>query len=188
MAERVSGDPADRNLWDAVLSSPAMAIRIIEIHPAPEPGELNTEWFILENQGQRPFSTRGCNLFVHKKQRASATSTRRKSSKKNRGKRAKKTNLGTIDPGFSIGPGEQVRVTTGNPGRKAHGKMPEDDMRGYSLFLNESVLRGPGSVLTLSLRSLRVTRATFDPDTANGIASEANASASAAPETDATTD
>lgn len=129
-----------------------MAIRIIEIHPADPPEALNTEWFILENQGTRPFSTRGCNLLVRKKGGA------------------KKTNLGTMDPGFSLAPGEKKRVTTGHPGRKSHGKAPEDGLDNYSLFLNESILRGPGSVLTVSLRSLPVAKAVFDPDTESGVA------------------
>ncbi len=134
-----------------MVNSRAMAIRIVEIHPPETPETLNTEWFILENQGNRPFITRNCNLIV-----------RKRGSKK-------KTQLGTIDPGFTIGPGEKVRVITGNPGRKAHGKAPEDDIRIYNLFLNESILRGPGSILTLSLRSLPVAKATFDPDAASGV-------------------
>lgn len=138
-----------------------MAIRIIEIHPADEPEALNTEWLILENTGTLPFSTRGCSLFVHK--RSSSAPTRSKKKGKKTGKRPKKTNLGTMEPGFTLAPGDKVRVATGNPGRKAHGKAPDDDMRVYNLFLNDSILRGPGSILTLALRSLPVTRAMFDP-------------------------
>jgi hypothetical protein len=128
-----------------------MAIRIVEIHPADEPEALNTEWFILENQGEKPFSTRTCSLQV-----------RRKGSKK-------KTQLGTIDPGFILASGERMRVTTGHPGRKAHGKPPDDGVPFYSLFLNESILRGPGCVVTLALRSLPVAQATFDPDSEHGV-------------------
>lgn len=150
-----------------MVSCPAMAIRIIEIHPADEPEALNTEWLVLENQGQRPFSTRGCSLLVHK---GNNTATARKKKSKKGARRPKKTNLGTIDPGFTIAPGEKVRVATGNPGRKAHGKSPDDDIRLYNLFLNESILRGPGSTLTLTLRSLPVTKATYDPDAEHGVA------------------
>lgn len=131
-----------------------MAIRIVEIHPAEEPEALNTEWLIFENQGQRPFSTRTCTLSVRKKGHA------------------KKVLLGTIDPGFTLQPGEKIRVTTGTPGRKAHGKTPEDGITVYSLFLNESVLRGPGCVLTLALRGLPVTSATYDPDAPGGVAAK----------------
>jgi hypothetical protein len=129
-----------------------MAIRIIEIHPADPPETLNREWFVLENQGEKPFSTRGCTLSV----------ARKGSPKKNV--------LGTIDPGFVIGPGEKVRVITGHPGRKAHGEMPEaGGVTQYNLLLNESVLRGPGSTLTLALRSLPVTKATYEPEAAGGV-------------------
>lgn len=131
-----------------------MAIRIIEIHPADPPETLNREWFVLENQGEKPFSTRGCTLTV----------TRKGSPKK--------TLLGTIDPGFVIGPGEKVRVITGHPGRKAHGDMPEpasDHVTQYNLMLNESVLRGPGSTLMLALRSLPVTKGTYEPESAGGV-------------------
>ncbi|ACY17987.1 hypothetical protein [Haliangium ochraceum] len=128
-----------------------MAIRIIEIHPADEPEALNQEWFVLENQGEKPFSTRNCTLSVGRKgQRKSA-------------------HLGTIDPGFVISPGEKVRVLTGHPSRKAHGKPPEDEVKQYSLFLNSSVLRGAGSVLTLALRSLPVAKAAYDPDAESGV-------------------
>lgn len=145
-----------------------MAIRIIEIHPADEPEALNTEWLVLENTGTLPFSTRGCSLFVHK--RSSGAPTRSKKKGKKTGQRPKKTNLGTMDPGFTMAPGDKVRVATGNPGRKAHGKAPEEDMRVYNLFLNESILRGPGSILTLTLRSLPVTKAMFDPSAEHGVA------------------
>ena len=129
----------------------AMAIRIVEIHPADEDGALNTEWFVLLNDGQRPFMTRNCTLTVSMK-----------------GKK-KRTQLGTIDPGFTLSPGGKVRVITGNPGRKAHGKAPEDDLENYNLFLNESVLRGTGTVLTLALRSLPITKATYDPSAEGGV-------------------
>jgi hypothetical protein len=131
-----------------------MAIRIVEIHPADEPEALNTEWFILENQGEKPFSTRSCSLLV-----------RRKGNKK-------KAQLGTLDPGFILSPGERMRVTTGHPGRKAHGKPPDDGVPLYSLFLNESILRGPGCVVTLALRSLPVAQATYDPEGERGVAAK----------------
>lgn len=135
-----------------------MAIRIVEIHPADQPEALNTEWLIVENDGEKPFSTRNCNLVV-----------RRKGSKK-------KVQLGTIDPGFILGPGDRMRVTTGNPGRKAHGKPPEDGVPQYSLFLNESILRGAGCVITLALRSLPVAKAIYDPDAERGVLAKADKS------------
>ena len=129
-----------------------MAIRIVKIHPADNPEALNTEWFILENDGQKPFMTRNCTLTVSMK-----------------GKK-KRTQLGTMDPGFTLAPGQKMRVITGNPGRKAHGKAPEDDVDNYNLFLNAPVLRGAGTVLTLALRSLPITKATYDPEVETGVA------------------
>ena len=128
-----------------------MAIRIITIHPADPADALNSEWFVLENTGDKPFSTRGCTLSVSRKGQA------------------KKAALGTIDPGFVIGPKEKVRIITGHPGRKAHGELPAEDIKQYNLFLNESVLRGPGCTLTLALRSLPVTKGTYDPESENGV-------------------
>ncbi len=117
-----------------------MAIRISEIHPAESPKALNTEWFIIENIGDKPFSTKNCVISV---------------SPPNSKKR---TDLVTLDPGFLLSPGEKVRVVTGNPGRKAHGAPPKDDIRGYNLFLNSSALRGAGSTITFSLRSLMLAK------------------------------
>jgi hypothetical protein len=129
-----------------------MAIRITQIHPAEAPDALNTEWFLLANDGERPFNTRNCVLAVGRK-----------------GSRKRKE-LGTIDPGFVLAPGDTMRVITGNPGRKSHGKPPEDEVRNYHLFLGEEVLRGAGTVLTLTLRSLPVTSVTFDPEVEGCVA------------------
>ncbi|WP_428262639.1 hypothetical protein [Haliangium sp.] len=129
-----------------------MALHIVEIHPAADADALNNEWFVVENRGDKPFSTRNCTLSVGR-----------------RGKR-KKTQLGQIDPGFVIGPGEKVRVVTGHPGRKSHGPMPDDDMNNYSLFLGAPVLRGgAGTELILALRSLPLAKAIFDPDATGGV-------------------
>ncbi len=130
-----------------------MAIRIIEIHPADDPKSLNTEWFVLENAGDKPFSTRNCTLGV------------------SRGGK-KRVDLGTLDPGFTLAPGDKVRVITGSPGKKAHGKAPEDGVTNYSLFLNAPVLRGPGTVLVFHLRSHVLATAKYDPAAAAGVAQE----------------
>lgn len=129
-----------------------MALKIVEIHPAEQAEALNTEWFILENGGEKPFSTKNCTLSI----------TRRGGKKR--------VELGTLDPGFILAPGERVRVITGNPGRKAHGKAPEDDKRNYNLFLGEQVLRSPGTVLVFALRSHTLATAEFDPDAKHCIA------------------
>jgi len=129
-----------------------MAIRIVEIHPCTAAGALNTEWFVVTNDGERPFSTRGCTV-----------SLARKGSKKKR-------ELGTIDPGFTLSPGDTVRVLTGNPARKVHGVPPSDEITNYSLFLGDAIFTEPGQVVSIELRTLVVTKATFDPDAARGVA------------------
>ena len=132
-----------------------MALKIVEIHPAETPEQLNTEWFVLENAGDKPFSTKHCTLSV----------TRRGGKKR--------TELGTLDPGFTIAPGEKVRVITGNPAKKVQGKAPEDDLRNYNLFLGGPVVRGAGTVLVFSLRSHSLASAEFDPDAKSGVAQAA---------------
>ena len=131
-----------------------MAIRIIEIHPADDPKALNTEWFVVENVGDKPFSTRNCTLGV------------------SRGGSKKRVDLGTLDPGFNLAPGDKVRVITGSPGKKVHGKAPEDAITNYSLFLNSPVLRGSGTVLVFHLRSHVLATAKYDPEAEGGVARE----------------
>jgi hypothetical protein len=132
-----------------------MALKIVEIHPAVEPDALNTEWFVLENDGDKPFQTKNCTLAVS-----------RKGSKK-------RFELGTLDPGFTIAPGERVRVLTGNPGKKAHGALPEEKgVKNYSLFLGQPVLRGAGTVLVFGLRSHVLATAEYDPEVKSGVAAE----------------
>jgi hypothetical protein len=128
-----------------------MAIRFVEIKPSENPETLNSEWVILENDGKAPFNTRGCGMTVG----------RRGSNKKSL--------LGIIDPGFVLAPGERVRMLTGNPGTQAHGAPPEDGVKNYFLFLPKTYLAGPGTVLTLVLRGLPVSKAEFDPAAPGGV-------------------
>ena len=133
-----------------------MDVRIVEIHAADSKKALNTEWFVLENTGDGPFTTANCSLALTR------------GSGKGRG------SLGTFDPGFTMAPGEKVRVVTGNSGKKAHGKAPEEEgLENYYLFLGSPVLRGKGSVLVMVLRSLEICRAEFDPKEKSGIAAAA---------------
>jgi hypothetical protein len=129
----------------------AMAIRFAEIRAADGDDRLNTEWIVLENDGKTPFNTRGCGMSVG----------RRGSNKRSQ--------LGVIDPGFVLAPGEKVRMCTGNPATEAHGKAPEDATKNYFLFLPRLILRGPGTVLTLTLRGLPVCKAEFDPSQPGGV-------------------
>ena len=136
-------------------------LKIVEIHPGTSASELNTEWFVLENASEKPFTTRSCTLAVS-----------RKGAKK-------KKDLGTLDPGFILAPGQRARVITGNPGRKAHGAPPADELPNYHLFLGEPVLRGPGTQLHFSLRSLVLASAAFDPDARSGVGVARDASPAA---------
>ncbi len=129
-----------------------MAIRFVEIHAAADPEQLNTEWVVVENDGKLPFNTRGCGMTVSRKGQK------------------KRSELGIIDPGFMLKPGDRMRMVTGNPGTKAHGEPPpEDDIKNYFLFLPEVMLKGAGTILTLTLRGLPVTKAEFDPAKPTGL-------------------
>ena len=129
-----------------------MAIRFVEIKSSDNVDLLNAEWVILENAGKAAFSTRGCGMTVGR-----------------RGS-AKRSLLGIIDPGFVLQPGERMRMCTGNPATQAHGPAPEDDTKNYFLFLPRTYLdKGKGTVLTLVLRGLPVSKAEFDPEAPGGI-------------------
>jgi hypothetical protein len=129
-----------------------MAIRFVEIKPAESTDALNTEWVVLENIGKTPFNTRGCGMTVG----------RRGSNKKSL--------LGVIDPGFVLQPGDKIRMCTGNPGTQAHGAPPaEDEIKNYFLFLPKPYVGVPGTVLTLVLRGLPVSKAEFDPAAPKGV-------------------
>jgi hypothetical protein len=130
-----------------------MAIRFVEIHPSSDPEQLNQEWVILENDGKTPFHTRGCGMTVG----------RRGSNKKSL--------LGIIDPGFTLAPGEKIRMCTGNPATQSHGPTPDEtEVKNYYLFLPKVYLKGAGTVLTLILRGLQVAKAEHDPAAAGGLA------------------
>jgi hypothetical protein len=130
-----------------------MAIRFVEIKATDDPEALNSEWVILENDGKQPFNTRGCGMTVGR-----------------RGS-AKKSLLGIIDPGFVLLPGQRMRMLTGSPGTQAHGPVPEDATPNYHLFLPRAyLLGGAGTVLTLVLRGLPVSKAEYDPAQPGGLA------------------
>jgi hypothetical protein len=130
-----------------------MAIRFVELHAATDPEQLNTEWIVVENHGAQPFNTRGCGITVSRKGQK------------------KRSELGVIDPGFLLKPGDKMRLVTGNPGTKAHGDPPpEDAVKNYFLFLPKVILGGgAGTILTLTLRGLPVSKAEFDPAKPNGV-------------------
>jgi hypothetical protein len=130
-----------------------MGIRFVEIKASENAETLNAEWVVLQNDGKTAFNTRGCGMTVGR-----------------RGS-AKKSLLGTIDPGFILHPGERMRMCTGNPATQAHGAAPpEDEVKNYFLFLPKTYLAaGAGVVLTLTLRGLPVSKAEFDPAQPTGV-------------------
>jgi hypothetical protein len=132
-----------------------MPLAIREIHAASSTEALNEEWFVLENLGEKSFSTSGCAVAIGK----------------THGARLK--TIGTLDPGFTLKPNQRVRVITGNPSKKAHGQAPteEADLRNYHLFLGGPLLLGAGSVLAMHLKQHELVRVTFDPQAKQGIAS-----------------
>ena len=130
-----------------------MAVRFVEIKASDNPETLNAEWVVVENAGKAPFNMRGCGMTVGR-----------------RGS-AKKSLLGIIDPGFILQPGERMRMCTGNPATEKHGAPPpEDTVKNYFLFLPKLYLDGPGTVLTLVLRGLPVSKVEFDPAQPTGVA------------------
>ncbi len=129
-----------------------MAIRFVEIHEAEDSEKLNTEWVVIHNDGKGPFHTRGCGMTVGR-----------------RGS-VKKSLLGVIDPGFTLAPGEKIRMCTGSSGQESHGNAPEDDTKNYYLFLPKTYLAGKGTVLTLILRGLQVSKTEYDPEVKGGVA------------------
>jgi hypothetical protein len=146
-----------------------MAIRFVEIHPATDPAELNTEWVVLHNDGKAAMNTRGCGMSVSQ-----------------RGKSGK-TVLGIIDPGFILKPGERVRMLTGSPGAKAQGEPPAetDAIKNYYLLLPKPYLRGAGTVLTVTFKGQPVCKAEFDPTNAVGVAGAAPSAPGTIPESEA---
>lgn len=123
-----------------------MALVIRELHRASSPSALNEEWFVVENTGDKPFSTAGCSVAV------------------GRGNSPKLRPLGTLDPGFTLAAGEKIRVVTGNPGKKSQGKPPAetDALKNYHLFLAEPILQSPGTTVALTLKQHELARATFE--------------------------
>jgi hypothetical protein len=130
----------------------AMAIRFVEIHPAADADHLNTEWVVLENDGKAPFQTRGCGMTV------SVRGT------------TKRSQLGIIDPGFVLGPGDRMRMLTGSPGKDADPPPDEAGIKNYYLLLPRPYLRGAGTVLTLTLRGMPICKAEHDPAAEAGLA------------------
>jgi hypothetical protein len=130
-----------------------MPIVIRELHRAPKKDLLNEEWIVLENTGAQPVSAQGC----------SVTTAR---SAQNHAKI-----LGTLDPGFTLKPGEKIRLVTGTASKKAEGKAPAEEgaLKNYHLFLKEPVITGPGAIVRIMLKQLELSKGTFKADAPSGI-------------------
>lgn len=130
-----------------------MPLSIREIHAPSSPDLLNDEWFVVENTGDKSFSTQGCAVMV------------------GRGS-SRLRQVGTLDPGFTLAAGDQMRIVTGNPGKKAHGTPPSkpESLKNYHLFAGACLVDGKGSVVALALKQHELARAEFDPAAKTGVA------------------
>lgn len=130
-----------------------MALVIRQLHSSQNPEALNEEWLLLENTGPNPINANGCALTVARRL----------------GDRPRP--IGTLDPGFVLGPKERIRLVTGSPSKKAQGTPPDDkEVKNYHLFLKERMLARPGTVVRLSLKQLELARAVFQPEAKDGVA------------------
>ena len=130
-----------------------MPLVIRELHRAPSTDVLNEEWMVLENTGPAAVSSAGCSLSVA------------------RNLKERPRVLGTIDPGFTLQPGQKIRLVSGTASRKSHGLPPAetDEVKNYHLFLKSPVLAGVGAVVRLSLKQLEMVRGTYQPKAPGGV-------------------
>ena len=132
-----------------------MAIAFREIHASPDKKRVNEEWFILENAGAQAISTGGLQVISSPKGKKGSV-------------------LGTIDPGFTLQPGEKILVCSGMPGKKSHGEPPtREGMRIYFLLQREPLLQGNGTLLRLAMNQLEVARVVYDSEAPTGVAATA---------------
>ena len=128
-----------------------MALVFRTLHPASKPDLLNDEWIVLENTGPGVLTAQGWTLSV-------ASTTKRPRA------------LGTLQPGFTLQPGDKVRLVTGTPSKKSQGEPPpEDGIKNYHLFLKEQVMARAGLIVSIQLKQLEVARAVYDPQGAGCI-------------------
>jgi len=109
-----------------------MALNMLEVHRRTDEKKLNEEWILLENSGDAPQSTRGCRM-LHYKPGAK-----------------KGVEAAKLDPGFTVAPGQKLRLVCGNPGTKAHGAAPQEDgVENYYLFMKAPLLKGQSGTVKL---------------------------------------
>ena len=128
-----------------------MALVFRALHSATSPELLNEEWIVLENTGPGVLTAAGWTLALS-----------------SGGKRPHP--LGTLQPGFTLKPGERIRLVTGTPSKKSQGAPPpEEGVRNYHLFLKEPVLPRPAVTVMVQLKQQEMARAVFDPTAPDGI-------------------
>lgn len=120
-----------------------MAFTVLEVHRRSEDELLNDEWILLQNGTDGPLSTRGCRVMVHKP------------------KSPKGVEAAKMDPGFTVAPGEKVRMVCGRPGTKAHGKAPEDGVETYYLLMKAPLLKGPAGRVKIAKGQLVLAEAEY---------------------------
>ena len=130
-----------------------MAIVFRALHAASSPALLNEEYLVVENTSSAAISSSGWAL----------------SAARSRGSRP--SVLGALSPGFTLQPGEKIRLVTGTPSKKAQGTPPAEGegLRNYYLFLKDAVLVRPGVTVHLSMKNLELARATFDASATDGL-------------------
>ena len=131
-----------------------MALEIIEIHPAEKPKLLNTDWIVIQNNGDAELSLRHC---------AIATS-------KPHGKKIQST--AKMDPGFPLGAKEKKRLVSGNPRSKRQGSAPQDDIENYHLFLKVPLCERAGTLIRIMRGQMTLAKAIWDPKSPGGVALE----------------
>ena len=133
-----------------------MSVKIHALRGISEAGKLNTEWIVVQNNGEAPFNAEGCSITVGKGT-------------------ARPRTVVTLQAGLVIKGGEICRLITGSSGKQSHGEAPvEENVRNVHLFLKASYLDKTGLVVRLMNRQLEIGKAVFEPGTTNGILPEHN--------------
>jgi hypothetical protein len=133
-----------------------MSLKIVKLIGQAEPGQLNTEWMLVKNDGENPFNAEGCSISLAKGSGRPHLVT-------------------TFQAGIIIKPKEICRLITGSSGKKAHGEAPtEENIRNIHLYLKANYLDKSGLVVRIMNKQMEVCRAIYDPKAQDGILSECN--------------
>lgn len=123
----------------------ALNLKIEDLHKAPEKGQLNQEWLVLINDGEKVFNGEGCFITVAK----NAT--------------ARPRVVTTLKAGLIVQPKEKVRLVAGSPGKKSQGDPPQEEgMRNFHLFLKAPFLDSPTVVIRLVKGQMELCQAVYN--------------------------